>query len=443
MVITKTKLPRRTFIRSLGATVALPFLDAMVPALSARNAAVPRFAALYVGNGANMNDWTPASEGVGFPISPILKPLEPFRERTLVLTGLDNYPATDQGDSGGQHPRAAPGFMSSVHPKQTEGADVQAGTTIDQMIAQHICHDSKLSSLEVSVDRNDVVGACDHGYACAYMNSMSWKTPTMPLPAETNPRFVFERLFGSGNTAEERRERSEEDRSILDGVTKEISSLRVSLGARDRVKLSEYFDAIREVEQRIAKTESSNGDVKVPNRPAGEPAAFREHAELMFDLQVLAFQADITRVTSLMLARENVNRSYNEIGLPEAHHSMSHHGNNPEKMAVYSKLNTYHVDTLAYFLRKLQAIPEGDGTLLDHSVVLYGSGMSDGNTHNNYNVPVVVIGGRDQKIKGNRHLRYPKGTPLANLSLSLMTKFGVPGERFGNSSGKLDLLSDL
>ena len=443
MLITKIALPRRTFIRGLGATVALPLLDAMAPAMSARTKAAPRFAAIYCGNGANMNDWTPTSEGVGFTFSPTLKPLEAFRDRTLVLTGLDNFPATDQGDSGGQHPRAAPGFMSSVHPKQTEGADVQAGTTIDQMIAQRICRDSKLSSLEVSVDRNDVVGACDHGYACAYFNSMSWKSPTTPLPAETNPRFVFERLFGSGNTAEERRARSEEDRSILDGVTREISSLRRTLGAHDRVKLGEYFDAIRDVEQRIAKSESYNSDVEIPDRPAGEPETFREHAELMFDLQVLAFQADITRVSSLMLARENVGRSYNEIGLPEAHHSMSHHANNPDKMAVFTKLNTYHVDTLAYFLRKLQAVPDGDGTLLDHSVVLYGSGMSDGNTHNNFNVPVVVVGGRDQQIKGNRHLRYPKGTPLANLSLSLMIKFGVPAESFGNSTDELDLLSGV
>ncbi len=443
MLITKIALPRRTFLRSLGATVALPLLDAMVPAMSARTKAAPRFAAIYCGNGANMNDWTPPSEGVGFTFSPTLKPLEAFRDQTLVVTGLDNFPATDQGDSGGQHPRAAPGFMSCVHPKQTEGADVQAGTTIDQMIALHICCDSKLPSLEVSVDRNDVVGACDHGYACAYMNSMSWKNPTTPLPAETNPRFVFERLFGSGNTAEERRARSEEDRSILDGVTQEISSLRETLSAHDRLKLGEYFDAIRDVEQRIAKSESYNSDVEIPDRPAGEPEIFREYAELMFDLQVLAFQADITRVSSLMLARGNVNRSYNEIGLPEAHHSMSHHANNPDKMGVFTKLNTYHVDTLAYFLRKLRAIPDGDGTLLDHSVVLYGSGMSDGNTHNNFNVPVVVVGGRDQQIKGNRHLRYPKGTPLANLSLSLMAKFGVPAESFGDSTGELDLLSDV
>ena len=443
MVIMKTALPRRTFIRGVGATLALPFLDAMVPALSAQSKAAPRFAAIYCGNGANMNDWTPSTEGSGFTFSPILKPLEAFRDRTVVFTGLDNFPATDQGDSGGQHPRAAPAFMSCVHPKQTEGADVQAGTTIDQLISLQICRDSKLSSLEVSVDRNDVVGACDHGYACAYMNSMSWKTPTTPLPAETNPRFVFERMFGSGDTAEARLARSREDRSILDGVAQEISHLIRKLGSQDKAKLGEYFDSIRDVERRIAKNESHNSDFAVPARPVGVPETFKEYAELMFDLQVLAFQADITRVSSFMMARENVNRSYDEIGLPEAHHAMSHHGNNPEKMAEFSKLNTYHVETLAYFLKKLQAIPEGDGTLLDHSIVLYGSGMSDGNTHNNFNVPVVVVGGRDQGMKGNRHLTYPKGTPLANLSLSLMDKFGVNVERFGDSTGKLDLLSGV
>ena len=443
MVITKMALPRRTFIRGIGATLALPLLDAMVPAMSAQAKAAPRFAAIYCGNGANMNDWTPASDGADFALSPILKPLDPFRDRTLVFTGLDNFPATDQGDSGGQHPRAAPAFMSCVHPKQTEGVDVQAGTTIDQLIAQQIGRDSKLSSLEVAVDRNDVVGACDHGYACAYMNSMSWKTPTMPLPAETNPRFVFERLFGSGDTEEGRIARSREDRSILDGVTQEIEQLRRKLGRRDGTKLSEYLEGIRDVERRISRNESSSREFAVPPRPAGEPETFREHAELMFDLQALAFQADITRVSSFLMARENVNRSYGEIGLPEAHHSMSHHGNNPDKMAVFSKLNTYHVETFAYFLKKLHAIPDGDGTLLDHAIVLYGSGMSDGNTHNNFNVPVVVIGGRDLQMKGNRHLTYPKGTPLANLSLNLMDKFGVNLERFGDSTGKLDLLSGV
>jgi hypothetical protein len=441
MVITKLALPRRTFIRGIGATVALPFLDAMVPAMRAQAKAAPRFTAIYCGNGANMFDWTPPTEGVGFTLSPSLLPLEPFRDRLAVFTGLDNFQATDQGDVGGQHPRAAPAFMSCVHPKQTEGADVQAGTTIDQMIADQICRDTKLPSLEVSVDRNDVVGACDHGYACAYMNSMSWKTPTTPLPSETNPRFVFERMFGIGATAEERLARVREDRSILDGLTEEIASLRRRLGSSDRSKLGQYFDAVRDVEQRILKAESTNSDFSVPEQPVGVPETFKEYIELMFDLQVLAFQADITRVTSLMMARENVNRSYPEIGLPEAHHSMSHHGNNPEKMKAFTKLNTYHVETLTYYLNKLNTIRDGDGTLLDNTVVLYGSGMSDGNVHNNFNVPVVVVGGQALQVKGNRHVKYPKGTPLANLMLGVMDRFGVQADKFGDSTSEIDLLT--
>ncbi|HVF39205.1 MAG TPA: DUF1552 domain-containing protein, partial [Gemmatimonadaceae bacterium] len=307
MVITKLALPRRTFIRGMGAAVALPFLDAMVPAMRAQSKVAPRFAAIYCGNGCNMSDFTPAAEGLGFDLSPTLKPIEAFRDQLVVVTGLDNFQGTDQGDVGGQHPRAAPAFMSCVHPKQTEGADVQAGTTIDQMIAAKICRDTKLPSLEVSVDRNDVVGACDHGYACAYMNSMSWRNPTTPLPSETNPRFVFERLFGVGATAEERLARVQEDRSILDGLTAEIAHLRTRLGSHDRTKLGQYFDAVRDVEQRIVKAESYNSDFAVPEQPVGVPDTFKEYIELMFDLQVLAFQADITRVSSLMMARENVN----------------------------------------------------------------------------------------------------------------------------------------
>ncbi len=441
MVITKLVLPRRTFIRGIGATVALPFLDAMVPAMRAQAKAAPRFTAIYCGNGANMGEWTPSTDGVGFAMSSSLKPIEAFRDRLVVVTGLDNYQATDQGDVGGQHPRAAPAFMSCAHPKQTEGADVVAGTTIDQLIAQQICRDSKLPSLEVSVDRNDVVGACDHGYACAYMNSMSWSSPTSPLPSETNPRFVFERMFGVGTTAEERLARVKEDRSILDGLTQEISQLRRKLGSTDRNKLGQYFDAVRDVEQRIMRAESTNSNFEVPEQPVGVPETFKEYIELMFDLQVLAFQADITRVSSLMMARENVNRSYPEIGLPEAHHSISHHGNNPEKMKNYAKLNAYHVETLGYYLKKLESIKDGEGTLLDHTAVLFGSGMSEGNTHNNYNVPVIVVGGRSQGIKANRHLRYPKGTPLANLMLGLSDRYGVKVDKFGDSTSAIDLLT--
>jgi hypothetical protein len=441
MVITKKALHRRTFIRGMGAAVALPLLDAMIPAMRAQAKGAPRFTAVYFGNGANMFQWTPATEGSGFAFSPTLKPLEPFRSRTNIFTGLDNFQATDQGDVGGQHPRAAPAFMSCSHPKQTEGADVRAGKTIDQYIADKICLDTKLSSLEVSVDRNDVVGACDHGYACAYMNSLAWKSPTSPLPTETNPRFVFERMFGIGATAQERLARTDEDRSILDGLTEEISDLHRKLGPRDRTKLGEYFDAVRDVEQRVAKSESTNSSFEVPSQPVGVPATFREYAELMFDLQVLAFQADITRVTSFMIARENINRSYPEIGLPEAHHSMSHHDNIPEKMAAYAKLNHYHVDTLAYYLKRLDSIQDGDGTLLDHTAVLYGGGMSDGNVHNNYNVPVFVVGGKSVQLKGDRHLKYPKGTPLANLMLALIDRFGVHIEKFGDSTTEIDLLT--
>jgi hypothetical protein len=419
----------------------------MVPAMSAlrQTAARPvrRFGAIYIGNGANPTTWTPATEGAGFELPPTLKPLEPLRDRVLVVTGLDNWPAMDQGDTGGQHSRSGVAFMSAVHPKQTEGADIRAGTTIDQFAARELGRESKLPSLEMALDRIDVVGACEHRYACAYVNSISWRTPTMPLPMETNPRFVFERLFGTGDTTEERLERSREDRSILDVVTKQISRLGRTVGPRDRAKLTDYLDAIRDVEQRIARIEAHNAELDVPERPAGIPATFKEHAELMFDLQVLAFQADITRVTTLMLAREISGRSYTEIGLPDGHHSISHHGNNPEKQANYSKLNTYHIQIVADFLKKLQSTPDGEGSLLDHSLFLYGSGMSEGNTHNNLNVPVLVAGGRGVRIQWGRHLRYPSGTPLANLSLTLLEKIGVPMEAFGDSTAKLDLLSGV
>jgi hypothetical protein len=273
------------------------------------------------------------------------------------------------------------------------------------------------------------------------MNSLAWRNPTTPLPSETNPRFVFERMFGIGATTEERLARVNEDRSILDGLTQQIAKLSGRLGARDRTKLGEYFDAVRDLEQRIAKAESYNSDFSVPEQPVGVPPTFREYVELMFDLQVLAFQADITRVSSFMMARENINRSYPEIGLPEAHHSMSHHGNNPEKMKAFAKLNTYHVETMTYFLKKLESIPDGDGSLLDHTVVIYGGGMSDGNTHNNYSVPVVMVGGGALSLKGNRHVKFPKGTPLANLMLGVMDRFGVNVDKFGDSTAEIDLLT--
>ena len=441
MIITKLALPRRTFLRGMGATLALPFLDAMVPALSAQSQSTgaARFAAVYVGNGANMAQWTPATDGINFEMSPILKGIEAYRDRMAVFTGLDNFPATDQGDAGGQHPRAAPAFMSGMHARPTEGADLQAGTTIDQIIAARICRDTKLPSLEAAIDRIDVVGACDHGYACAYMNCMSWRNPSTPLPSETIPRFIFERMFGVGSTVEERMHRSAEDRSLLDGIAQEIADLRRTLGSRDRSKLSEYLDAVRDVEARIAKAESTNSDVSVPDQPVGVPATFKDYIELMFDLQVLAFQADITRVSSLMMARENTGRAYPEIGIGEAHHAISHHDNNPDKLAAYAKINAYHVQMLSYFLKRLESTQDGDGTLLDRTAVLYGSGMSNGNVHSNFDVPVMVVGGHGLGLRGNRHIRYPKGTPLANLMLGLTDRYGVNLHEFGDSNAAIDL----
>jgi hypothetical protein len=372
-------------------------------------------------------------------MSPILKGIEEYRDRMAVFTNLDNFPGTDQGDVGGQHPRAAPAFMSGTHAKATEGADLQAGTTIDQIIAAKICTDTKLPSLELTVDRIDVVGACDHGYACAYMNCMSWRTPTTPLPSETNPRFVFERMFGVGSTAEERLARAREDRSILDGLTQEIAAFRRKLGPDDRVKVGEYFDAVRDVEQRIVKAESTNSDFSVPDQPVGIPATFKEYMELLFDLKVLAFQADITRVGTTMMARENTSRAYPELDVPDAHHSISHHGNNPEKLASYAKINTYHIQMLNYFLKKLDSIQDGDATLLDRTVVLYGSGMSDGNQHNHTDLPIILAGGASGRLKGGRHIRNPKKTPMANLLLAVLDKMQVPAETFGDSTGKVEI----
>ena len=442
MVITKLVLPRRTFLRGVGATVALPFLDAMVPAMKAQSGAsgAPRFAAVYIGNGANMAEWTPKTDGANFEISPTMKGIEEYRDRMAVFTNLDNFPGTDQGDVGGQHPRAAPAFMSGTHAKATEGADLQAGTTIDQMIAAKICTDTKLPSLELTVDRIDVVGACDHGYACAYMNCMSWRTPTMPLPSETNPRFVFERMFGVGSTAEERLARAREDRSLLDGLTEEIAAFRRKLGADDRLKVGEYFDAVRDVEQRIVKAESTNSDFSVPDQPVGVPGTFKEYMELLFDLKVLAFQADITRVGTTMMARENTSRAYPELDVADAHHSISHHGNNPEKLANLVKLNTYHMSLYAKFLDKLASTPDGDGSILDHSLIVYGSGMSESDTHSRLNIPVAIAGGGAGTLKGNRHIQAPKETPIANLMLDIANKFGCEMDKFGTlSTGRFEV----
>jgi len=442
MFITRRFLPRRTFLRGVGATMALPLLDAMVPALSAmaKTAAVPprRFGCIYMPMGAIMPQWTPAQEGSGFEFSRILKPLEPFRDRMTVLTGLSAQPAKG---ANGAHTRAVSTWLNQVHTKMTEGADVRAGTTIDQVAATRLGEDTKLRSLELTIEDNSMAGTCEAGWACTYANTLSWSSPTTPLPMLDNPRIAFERLFGDGGPAAVMRAQQSDDRSILDGLTAEIGRLQKGLGPSDRGRVDEYLHGVREVERRLQRAEAAGIDIALPNAPAGIPDTFDEHVKLMFDLQVLAYQADVTRVITFMMSRESAGRTYENIGVIDAHHAVSHHGNIPEKMEKVSKINTYHVQLVSYFVEKLRATPDGDGSLLDHTMTLFGSGMSDPNEHSKMSVPTVLIGGASGGLKGGRHLRYPVETPLANLLLTMLDKAGVSGiETFGDSTG---LLADV
>ena len=445
MLVTKKHLPRRTFLRGLmGTSIALPLLDSMVPALTAltKTAASPktRLGFVYVPHGAVMDKWTPATEGAGFEFTPILKPLEPFRDRLLVVTGLANKAAESQGDGGGDHARSAPSYLSGIHPLRTEGEDVRAGTTIDQIAAQKISQDTPLPSLELGTEDTGLVGVCDVGYSCAYMNSISWRTPTQPLPMEINPRVVFERLFGDGGNAADRLARKQEDRSILDSITGEVSHLETGLGTRDRGKISDYLDNIREIERRIQMAEKrANLNVNVPETPIGVPDSFDEHAKIMYELQVLAYQAEITRVSTFMIARDLSQRTFPQIGVPEPHHSVSHHGNNPVMIAKLEKINNYHATLFAYFLDKLRSTPDGDGNLLDHSMILYGSSMSNPNEHNHFPLPLLLAGGACGKLQGGRHLKFPERTPMSNLLLGVLEKAGIERAALGDSTGMLTI----
>ena len=443
MMITKMALPRRTFLRGMGAAVGLPLLDAMVPALSAmtRTAANParRLAFVYIPNGAYHAAWTPEATGAGFALSPSLEPLEAVRDQVVVVSNLAHRQLESLGDGGGDHSRASAGWLSGVHAKRTEGADVAVGTTADQIAAREIGQSTPLASLELALDAADIVGHCDAGYACAYMNTISWRTPTTPNPMERNPRAVFERLFGAGDSAADRLREMQMDRSILDSVTEEVGRLEQSLGAGDRRRVTEYLEAIRETERRIQKTEHYNStrELAVPGRPIGVPEDFETHAKLMIDLQVLAYQADLTRVITFAFGREASYRTFPAIGVTDPHHALSHHQNNEQKLANLAKVNTYHVQTFAYYLDKLRGTPDGDGTLLDHTLLLYGSGMSDGNLHNHSPLPLLMAGGADGRLKGGRHLRYPAETPMTNLLLSMLDMVGVRTERLGDSTGRL------
>lgn len=452
MIITKKHLQRRSFLRGLGTTLALPFLDAMVPALAApasgASAPVPRMAFLYVPNGIIMKDWTPAEAGKSFAFSKTLKPLEPFREHMLVLSGLDHQNGNSLGDGAGDHARAGSTWLTGVHPKKTQGTDIQAGVSVDQIAAREIGAKTQLPSLELGLDDNRMVGGCDSGYSCAYSNTLCWSSPSTPLPVETNPRAIFERLFGDGDTTDPaaRAVLARQDRSILDFVRADVARLETGLGAGDKRKLGEYLDSIREVERRIQRAEQRDPNARaLPaiDQPPGIPPTFEEHIQVVFDLMTVAFQADLTRVITLMIGREGGNRTYRSIGVPDAHHGLSHHFNDPGKIERLQKIDQHHIEMLGYFLKKLQSAPDAGGTLLDNSMVVYGSSLSDGNKHEHVDLPTLIAGHGTGRIGGGRHVVYPKGTPMTNLFMSMLDVMGVRPEKIGDSTGKVEHLSDL
>ncbi len=442
--ITKKHLSRRTFIRGMGVGLSLPLLESMVPAQTplAKTAANPqiRLGLCFMPHGAVMAQWTPAEAGA-LKLSPVLAPLEPHRDRVVVISNLAHQMAGPQGpgDNGGDHTRCPAVYLNGVHPKRTDGADIRAGATIDQIAAQKIGQNTLLPSLELAIeDYSGLVGSCDVGFSCTYMNTISWRTPTKPMPMEINPRVVFDRMFGDGATAEERLRRIESQRSILDAVTGQIRRLQGGLGTNDRNRVAEYLDTVREIERRIQLSEKqSKSNLDVPASPSGIPDEWEEHMKLMLDLMTVAFQADITRISTFMMAREVSYRTFPKIGISEAFHPASHHQNNAARLEALTRINTYHVTFLAYLLERLKNAPDGDGSLLDHSLILYGGAMSNSNVHNHSPLPVLVAGGAAGRMKGGRHLKYPENTPMANLLMTILEKAGIPQESVGDSTGFL------
>ena len=434
-------LPRRTFLHGMGATLALPLLDAMVPAATAaaKTAATPirRLGFVFMPMGADITRWTPPGAGKLDELSPILSSLAPVKQHVSVITNLEL-----QNAYPGSHATSNSAFLSAAKAKLTESTDYYLGTTVDQVAAKQIGQETQLPSLEMAMDMMQLVGQCDNGYACVYQNNLSWSSPTTPLPAEAHPRLVFEMLFGEGGSKADRRAALRKRASLLDFVKDDIARLERTLGPADRAKVSHYLETVREVERRIQKAEGDVADNPLPDldRPVGVPASYADHARLMFDLQLLALQGDVTRVITFQLARETSNRTYPEIGVPDPHHPLSHHGNDPDKIARMAKINSFHVSLFAEFLTKLAATKEGNGSLLDHSLYLYGSGIGNPNVHDHTNLPVLVAGGAAGGMKGGRHIRYDKPTPLANLHLTLLDKVGVRLDKFADRDGKVDEL---
>jgi len=442
-MVTKKAIPRRTVLRGIGATLALPLLDGMVPAFAAiRNSAahpVRRFGVVYVPNGMAMKHWTPQGEGANFEITRLLKPLEAYRNQMTVVTGLNGV-----ASNAGVHASAATRFLTGVTPARTE-SNLRAGISVDQLIAREFAKHTQLASLEIALDSRDVSGSCDVGFSCTYTNTIAWRNETTPLLGENNPRAVFERLFGDAGSTDSaaRLARIKKDQSILDSVSEKVDALQRELGPNDRLRVDEYLEAVRDIERRIQKAEEqSDRELPEVDQPAGIPATYEEHAKLMFDLQLLAYQTDLTRVSTFMMAREISGRTYPQIGVPDSHHPTSHHRDDPTLYEKVAKINAYHLTLFSYFLEKARATPDGDGNLLDNMMMIYGAGMSDSNRHDNKGLPLALLGGASGQIKsGGRHLHLPEKTPITNLHLTILDKMGVPVEKMSDSTGRLDLLT--
>jgi hypothetical protein len=445
MVILKKSIPRRTFLCGAGAALALPFLDAMRPALAAQTARPIRMAFIEVPNGIMMDKWTPLTEGAHVALTPILDPLASFKDRMLVISGLDQNQAKALAtDVGGDHPRACTAWLTGAHARMTSGADLRAGMSVDQVAAKEFGKYTQLASLEIGLESAEVVGACESAYSCAYYNTISWRNETTPLPMENRPRAVFERLFGDSGTTDQavREVLREEDRSILDAVTEDVARLRGQVGRADRSKIDQYLEAVRDAERRIQLAEGQGAE-EIPDvtGPIGIPIMFSEYYKLMADLMVLAWQTDMTRVCTFQIGHEMSGRAYPEVGFGDAHHSVTHHQGDLEKIAKVIQINIFHTKMLSYYLERLRSTPDGDGSLLDHAMILYGGALSDGNLHLYTNLPLLLIAGGANGV-GRGHVRYPSGTPMTNLLLTMLDKAGVPHvDRLGDSTGRLELPS--
>ena len=449
MIITKMHLSRRTMLRGLGAALALPVLDSMIPALSAvantAGAPVKRLGVFYVPNGMSMPYWFPKTEGPLTEMPATLRSLAAFKDRVLLCGGLADEPA-NRVKGGGDHARSAGTFLTGVPFKLTSGADVFGSISMDQIAAKQLSKETQLASLELGIESNAMLGSCDGGASCAYTNTIAWSSETTPLPIENDPRAVFERLFGTSGSTDRgaRLARIEQDRSILDFVGRQINSLQLRIGPGDKMRVTEYLDSVRDVERRIQMAEQQNSrELPVVDQPIGIPADYAQHAKLMMDMLALAYQTDLTRVSTFMLAKEVSGRSYPEIGVADSHHPVSHHQDEPAKLERLHKINEYHLRQFAYLVDKLSKLPEGDGSMLDHTLFLYGTGISDSNTHFHDDLPIALVGGKAAGIKGGRYMRYPKGTPLTNLHLTILQNMGIPVEQIGDSTGTVDRLTDM